>query len=67
MVVEALYAHCPRKNLKGRNSIKGCPSTRLYYAICPVICSEDIFFGLARDKSAVRASSFPENAVENEN
>jgi len=67
MVVEALYAHCPRKNLKERNSIQGCPSTRLYYAIFRGIYSEDILFGLARNKSAVRAFHFREIAVENEN
>ena len=65
MVVEAPYAHCPRKNLKERNSIKGRPSTRLYYAIWRDIYSEGILFGLAREKSAVGA--FPDNAVENEN
>jgi hypothetical protein len=64
MVVEALYAHCPR-NLKVPNSTKHRPSTRLDYATWRGIYSEGILFGLARDKSAVRA--FPDNAVENEN
>jgi hypothetical protein len=64
MVVEALYAHCPR-NVKVPNSTKHRPSTRLDYAIWRSIHSEGILFGLARDKSAVGA--FPDNAVENEN
>jgi hypothetical protein len=64
MVIEALYAHCPR-NLKVPNSRKHSPSTRLDYATWRGIYSEGILFGLAREKSAVRA--FPDNAVENEN
>src|ERR1700704_3429710 len=64
MVVEALHAHCPR-NLKVPTSTKHRPSTRLNYAIWRSIHSEGILFGLARDKSAVRA--FPDNAVENKN
>ncbi len=66
MVVEALYAHCPR-NLKESVSIKGRPSMRLNYAIWRNIYSEGILFGLARKKSAVHAPSFPNDAVENEN
>ena len=41
------------------------PSIRLNYAIWRSIHSEGILFGLARDKSAVRAS--PDCTVENEN
>jgi hypothetical protein len=37
------------------------------YAIWRDVCSERILFGLAREKSAVHASSFPNDAVENEN
>jgi len=66
MVVEAVYAHCPR-NLKESISIKGCPSMRLNYAIWRYVYSERILFGLAREKSAVHAFSFPNDAVENEN
>jgi hypothetical protein len=66
MVVEAVYAHCPR-NLKESISIKGCPSVRLNYAIWRDVYSERILFGLAREKSAVHASSFANDAVENEN
>jgi len=40
---------------------------RLNYAIWRDVCSERILFGLAREKSAVHASSFPNDAVENEN
>jgi hypothetical protein len=66
MVVEALYAHCPR-NLEESISIKGRPSMRLNYAIWRDVYSKGILFGLARKKSAVHASSFPNDAVENEN
>jgi hypothetical protein len=45
--------------------MKHRPSTRLNYAIWRSIVSEGIVFGLARDKSAIRAS--PDYAVENEN
>ena len=65
MVVEALYAHCPRDDLQPPNSIKHRPSTRLHYAIWRRIHSERILFGLTCDKSAVRAT--PDYAVENEN
>jgi hypothetical protein len=65
MVVEALHAHRPR-NLKKSNSKKGRPSIRLNYSIWRDVYSERILFGLARTKSAVPASSFPNNAVENE-
>jgi hypothetical protein len=65
MLVEALYAHCPRDDLKPPNSIKHRPSARLNYAIWRSINSEGILFGLARDKSAVGAS--PDYAVENQN
>ena len=64
MIVEALYAHCPR-NLKVPNATKHRPSTRLNHAIWRSIHSEGILFDLARDKGAVRA--LPDNAVENEN
>jgi hypothetical protein len=40
---------------------------RLNYAIWRDVLSERILFGLAREKSAVHASTFPNNAVENEN
>ena len=66
MVVEVLYAHCPR-NLKESISIKGRPSMRLNYAIWCDVYSEGILFGLAGEKSAVHASSFSNDAVENEN
>jgi hypothetical protein len=65
MVVEALHTHRPR-NLKESKSKKACPSMRLNYAIWRDIYSEGILFGLARTESAVRASSFPNDAVENE-
>ena len=64
LVVEALYAHCPR-NLKVPNSTKHRPSTRLDYATRRGIYSEGILSDLARENSAARA--FPDNAVENEN
>jgi hypothetical protein len=66
MVVEALYAHCPR-NLKESISIKGSPSIRLNYSIWCDVYPEGILFGLARTKSAVHASSFANDAVENKN
>jgi|HubBroStandDraft_4_1064222.scaffolds.fasta_scaffold36416_3 hypothetical protein len=40
---------------------------RLNYAIWRDVCSEGILFGLARQKSAVHASSLPNDAVKNEN
>ena len=66
MVVEALYAHGPW-NLKVSNSTNYRPPTRLNYAIWRGIYGEGILFSLARDSSAVHASSFSDNAVENEN
>jgi hypothetical protein len=65
MVVEALYAHCLRDDLKPPNSIKHRPSTRLKYAIWRSIHSEWILVGLVRHKGAIGAS--PDYAVENEN
>jgi len=40
---------------------------RLNYAVWRDVYSEGIQFGLAREKSAVHASSLPNDAVENEN
>jgi hypothetical protein len=40
---------------------------RLDYALRLGVHSEGILFGLARKESAVHASSFPNDAVENEN
>lgn len=65
MVVEALYAHCPRDNRRPPNSKKHRPSTRPKYAVWRSIHSEWILFGLARHKGAIGAS--PDCAVENEN
>jgi hypothetical protein len=59
-----LYAYGPW-NLKVPNSTKHHPSTRLNYPIWRSIHSEGILFGLARDRSAIRA--FPDNAIEDEN
>ena len=59
-----LYAYGPW-NLKVPNSTKHRPSTRLNYPIWRSIHSEGILFGLARDRSAIRA--FPDNAIEDEN
>jgi hypothetical protein len=65
-VFEALHAHCPR-NLKESNWKKGRPSMRLNCAIWSDVYSEGTLFGLARNKRAVPASSFANDAVENEN
>jgi hypothetical protein len=40
---------------------------QLNYAIWRDVYSEGIWFGLARKKSAVHASTLPNDAVENEN
>jgi len=40
---------------------------RLNYAVWRDVYSERILFGLTRKKRAVHASSFPNDAVENEN
>jgi hypothetical protein len=65
-VFEALHAHCPL-NLKESNSKKNRPSMRPNYVIWSDVYSEEILFCLARKKRAVPGSSFPNNAVENEN
>jgi hypothetical protein len=66
MIVEAMYDHGPR-NLQESKSKKGRPSMRLIYALWRDVYSKGILFGLARKKSAVHASSFANDAVENEN
>lgn len=65
MVVEALYAHCPRDDRRPPNSKKHRPSTRLKCAVWRSVHSEWALFGLARHKGAIGAS--PDCAVENEN
>jgi hypothetical protein len=65
MVVEALHAHRPR-HLKKSNSKNNGPSMRLNYPIWRDVYSKGILFCLARKKSAVPASSLPNDAVEHE-
>jgi len=66
MVIEAPHAHCPG-DLKESISIKGRPTMRLNYAIWRNVHPERILLGLARQKSAVHASFFTNDAVENKN
>lgn len=65
MIVEALYANCPRDERRPLNSKKHHPCTRLKYAIWRSVHPEWILFGVARHKGAIGAS--PDCAVENEN
>ena len=65
VVVESLYAHCPRKPKKP-TSMNDRPSMRLNEAGWPRNNAERILFGLASDKGAEGTSSpLPKNTVEN--